>query len=129
MEKTLKDFKKVIFFDEVRRNTEEIVAITENRDDDVIVRWQVVGINFKKDKIIDRYGKEIYNSLCRGYSTKDRKLGHLIHEGVCATKLLDLNLFVKLLAEKGISSYIDFENNTFYFNAKPKKNKMIVKKK
>lgn len=51
---------------------------------------------------------------------QNRKLGYLIHEGAAATPLIDLQMFIDALNEKGIPCYIDYENKDFHYNTTKK---------
>ena len=44
-------------------------------------------------------------------------MGHLVHEGISASSVIDLDLLQQSLASKGIPSYIDYEEKVFHFNA------------
>lgn len=106
-----------------------------------VIPWKVVGIEFTRWEVEEKYGKDVYAKACeevpyekipngrggflrmfkRDFSNANRRLGHIIHEGFAASPLMDLDLFVKELEKQGIPSYIDFETNTFYYNGVPTK--------
>lgn len=124
--------------DDVRKVTIETASrqsLPNNPDE--VIPWEVVGIEFSSSAIKEKYGKDVYDKVCeevpyekvrngrggflrmfeRDFSNASRRLGYIIHEGVCASPLLDLDLFIEELEKNGISSYIDFETNTYYYNA------------
>lgn len=132
------------FLDDVRKTTIESASKQElPTNPNAVIPWEVVGIEFVSWEIEKKYGKDVYERACeevpfekvpkpnggfyrmyhRDFSNASRKLGYIIHEGVAASPLLDLELFIKTLEEKGIPSYIDFETNTFYYNGVPTKSK------
>ena len=47
----------------------------------------------------------------KDFLNANRKLGHLVHEGISASSVIDLDLLQESLASKGIPSYIDYEEN------------------
>ena len=125
------------FLEDVENNTKEIVNschITDDRD----VPWEIFGVelfdrNVKHSKIIKKYGIDVYKKAneevpyqeeigkrlySRDYSKARRKLGYLQQEFLRVTELIDLDLLEDLLKEKGIPSYIDYENNIFYYNSR-----------
>ncbi len=132
------------FLDDVRKTTIESASKSElPANPNAVIPWEVVGIEFGSWEVEEKYGKDVYSRACeevpyekvpksdgsfyrmyhRDFSNASRKLGHIIHEGVAASPLMDLELFIKTLEEKGIPSYIDFETNTFYYNGVPTKGK------
>ena len=58
------------------------------------------------------------NSYERDFEHASRKLARLVHEGISTSMVLDLDLLQESLANMGIPSYIDYEQNIFHFNAK-----------
>lgn len=134
------DQKYQQFLNDVRKTTSEIVSNSQPSEGNVDIPWKIVGIEFLSWKVEEKYGKDIYKKACeevpyeddgfhrmfhRDFSKANIKLGHLVHEGVSASPLMDLDLFIKLLEKKGIPSYIDFETNTFHYNGIPEKRKTM----
>lgn len=128
------------FLSDVRKKTEEIVYNSQPSEGNVDIPWDIVGIEFVSWEVKDKYGNDIYKRACeevpyeddgvhrmfqRDFSNANIKLGHIIHEGASASPLMDLDYFVKLLAKRGIPSYIDFETNTFHYNGIPEKRKTM----
>lgn len=130
--------------DDVRKETIKSASNqTLPSNPNAVIPWKVVGIEFASWEIEKKYGKDVYAKACeevpyekvpngrggflrmfnRDFSNASRRLGHIIHEGVAASPLMDLDLFVKELEKQGIPSYIDFETNTFYYNGVPTKGK------
>ena len=120
------------FLSDVTSNTMKIIDNASDKDY-VNVSWTIVGVDFRSNKVKEMYGEEVYNQanrevpgtkvngsriLRRDFSGAYRKLGHLIHEGISASKILDLELLVDGLKAKDIPSYIDYENNIFHYNTK-----------
>lgn len=133
------DRRYIEFLDDVRINTIKI-ALDQILSGNVneVVPWEIIGIEFAGWKIKEKYGEDVYEKankevkrsdgssyriFNRDFSRANIKLGHLVHEGVSASPLLDLDIFIKSLEIIGISSYIDYENNVFYYNAVAQKNK------
>jgi hypothetical protein len=123
------------FLDNVSKNTKKIVEGAK-QSDNTDVPWEIVGVEFKSSEIEKKYGREVYEKAnaevpgeivpgkrmyIRDFSNASRKLAHIIHEGITASPLIDLELFMRLLEQKGIPSYIDFETNMYYYNAQQKK--------
>lgn len=134
------DQKYQEFLEDVRKTTAEIVSNSQPSEDNVDIPWKIVGIEFLSQEIEEKYGKDIYKKACeevpyeedgvhrmfyRDFSRANIKLGHIIYEGVSASPLMDLDYFIKLLAQKGIPSYIDFETNIFHYNGVPEKGKTM----
>lgn len=128
------------FLNDVKKTTEEIASTSQPTEGNVDVPWEIVGIEFLSWKVEEKYGKDIYEKACdevpyeddgvhrmfhRDFSTANIKLGHLIHEGISASPLIDLGYLITLLEEKGIPAYIDYETNTFHYNGIPKKEKSV----
>ena len=67
--------------------------------------------------------KAEYNKASQDLSKTDRMFVHLIQEGIATSPLIDLQVLLHLLAEKGIPTYIDFESRKFYYNGSPQKGK------
>ena len=135
--------------DDVRKQTIKSATnqtLPSNPND--IITWEVVGIEFTSWEVEEKYGKDVYFKACeevpyekvpndrggflrmfnRDFSNASRRLGHIIHEGVAASPLMDLDLFVKELEKQRIPSYIDFETNTFYYNGVPTiRSKSLIK--
>ena len=78
--------------------------------------------------LVEKYGVAVYkqandevpykpDSRERDFLNANIKLGHLVHEGISASSVIDLDLLQQSLASKGIPSYIDYEEKVFHFNA------------
>lgn len=140
------DQKYQKFLDEVRKNTAKMASFSQPSEDNDDIHWEIVGIEFLGWKVVEEYGDDVYQKVFeevphddigvfrafyrrlqriyhRDFSKANIRLGHLLREGVSASPLMDLDYYIKLLSEKGIPSYIDFETNTFHYNAVPKKGK------
>ena len=116
------------FIKKVERYTEETATLYGyNKKEDET--WQIVGIEYKNDILINEYGISVYrkaskevpmkeNSYERDFEHASRKLARLVHEGISTSMVLDLDLLQESLANMGIPSYIDYEQNIFHFNAK-----------
>lgn len=78
------------------------------------ITYGIVGVDFKKDQIEDKYGLNIYKTVSK---SSPEKLGCIIKEGVCASPLISTEYLVTLLQQRGIASYIDFDNMIFHFNS------------
>lgn len=135
--------KYQIFLDDVRKKTIEVASNSLPTEENIVVPWEVVGVEFLSWEIEEKYGEDVYKRACeevpyekvpkgngefyrmfnRDFSKANIRLGHIIHEGISASPLMDLDLLIKLLKEKGIPSYIDFGTNTFYYNGVTKKRK------
>ncbi len=134
------------FLEDVRKNTEKVASFSQASESNADMTWEIVGVEFLGWKVVEKYGDDIYQKASeevphdkvgylrafyrriqtmfhRDFSKANIKLGHLIREAVAPSILMDLDYFIKLLEEKGIPSYIDFETNTFHYNAVPKKEK------
>lgn len=126
------------FLIDVRINTIKL-ALKQKMPEEksMTIPWQIMGIEFTSWKIDEQYGKDVYEKANkevpyeevtyriynRDFSRANIKLGHLVYEGLPASPLLDLDIFIKSLEIIGISSYIDYENNVFYYNAVAQKSK------
>lgn len=124
------------FLEDVKQNTIKTVGDAKQVPDGGVIPYEVVGIEFLSWRVEEKYGEDIYRRACeevpyekvpndnggyyrifkRDFSKASRRLGHVIQESVSATPLVDLDLLVTLLAQKGIPSYFDFETNMFYYN-------------
>ena len=68
----------------------------------------------ERDKIICSYGIDVYKAI-----RSNKKFAFLFSNDYSLFYyLIDLDLLQKLLAEKGIPSYIDYEENIFHYNAR-----------
>ena len=110
---------------------------------DILGRTYIYGIERESYDLIEKYGRTIYdrasnevpykveykngeNKLVRDFFNANRKIGYINAKysyGDLDKTLVDLELLVNLLNEKGIPSYFDFETNMFYFNSIPSKKK------
>lgn len=145
--------KYKVFLDDCRENARELAlnaTIPEpvpEWQEYIPVSWTIVGVNFKAEEIEEKYGKDVYQAADtevpyiydendkrnydeelylrtrRDYSKANVRLGYLINSGVNCSKLMDLDYLIKLLEEKEIPSYIDYDEQRFYYNETPKKDK------
>lgn len=116
------------FLKDVETYTQETAALYHyNQNEDVT--WSMVGIDYKNDELIKNYGIAVYRqankevpmkegTMERDFKNANRKLAHLVHEGESASLVLDLDLLQSSLANLGIRTYIDYEQNIFHFNVK-----------
>ena len=75
------------------------------------VSWEIE----KKYEKVPKPNGGFYRMYRRDFPNASRELGYIVHESVAASPLLDLELFIKILKEKGIPYYIDFECFLFLF--------------
>lgn len=116
------------FLKDVETYTQETAALYHyNQNEDVT--WSMVGIDYKNDELIKKYGIAVYRqankevpmkegTMERDFKNANRKLARLVHEGESASLVLDLDLLQSSLANLGIRTYIDYEQNIFHFNVK-----------
>ena len=116
------------FLKDVETYTQETAALYHyNQNEDVT--WSMVGIDYKNDELIKKYGIAVYKqankevpmkegTMERDFKNANRKLARLVHEGESASLVLDLDLLQSSLANLGIRTYIDYEQNIFHFNVK-----------
>lgn len=116
------------FLKDVETYTQETAALYHyNQNEDVT--WSMVGIDYKNDELIKKYGIAVYRqankevpmkegTMERDFKNANRKLARLVHEGESASLVLDLDLLQSSLANLGIQTYIDYEQNIFHFNVK-----------
>lgn len=116
------------FLKDVETYTQETAALYHyNQNEDVT--WSMVGIDYKNDELIKNYGIAVYRqankevpmkegTMERDFKNANRKLARLVHEGESASLVLDLDLLQSSLANLGIRTYIDYEQNIFHFNVK-----------
>lgn len=116
------------FLKDVETYTQETAALYHyNQNEDVT--WSMVGIDYKNDELIKNYGIAVYRqankevpmkegTMERDFKNANRKLARLVHEGESASLVLDLDLLQSSLANLGIQTYIDYEQNIFHFNVK-----------
>lgn len=116
------------FLKDVETYTQETAALYHyNQNEDVT--WSMVGIDYKNDELIKKYGIAVYKqankevpmkegTMERDFKNANRKLARLVHEGESASLVLDLDLLQSSLANLGIQTYIDYEQNIFHFNVK-----------
>ena len=134
------DDRYQVFLNDVRKYADKIVNDSLAGPMSKDVQYDLIGPEFRKKEIIEKYGEDIYNKACSEipedkerkrhgrHSTKDFakaniKLGVMFNEGVRASYLLDLDYLIASLEKEGIPCYIDFETNIFHFNAIPTKSK------
>ncbi len=128
------------FLNDVREATFSVVSNSRVPENNADISWEIVGIELLGWKVEEKYGKDIYKRACeevpyavdgvhrlfnRDYSKANMRLGHLVHEGISVSPLMDLDLFINSLAKMGIPSYIDFDTNTFHYNGTPEKGKSM----
>ena len=116
------------FLKDVETYTQETATLFRfNQNEDVT--WSMVGIDYKNDELIKKYGIAVYKqankevpmkegTMERDFKNANRKLARLVHEGESASLVLDLDLLQSSLANLGIQTYIDYEQNIFHFNVK-----------
>lgn len=116
------------FLKDVETYTQETAALFRfNQNEDVT--WSIVGIDYKNDELIKKYGIAVYKqankevpmkegTIERDFKNANRKLARLVHVGESASLVLDLDTLQSSLANLGIRTYIDYEQNIFHFNVK-----------
>ena len=82
--------------------------------------YSIGEINLRKEELISRYGKDVYRSALTNSS-----FAFLFNNQEFVSEIIDLDLLKSSLAKRGIPSYIDKEDNLFYYNA----TKYVKKKK
>lgn len=119
------------FLKDVETYTQETAALFRfNQNEDVT--WSMVGIDYKNDELIKKYGIAVYKqankevpmkegTIERDFKNANRKLARLVHEGESASLVLDLDTLQSSLSHLGIRTYIDYEQNIFHFNIKSQK--------
>lgn len=130
-----------MFLESIREGTMKIASSAEVPEGNRVIPYEIVGIEFGIDRIIETYGRDVferafkemygenslkkaeYNKVSQDLSKTDRMFVHLIQEGIATSPLIDLQVLLHLLEEKGIPTYIDFESRTFYYNGSPQKGK------
>ena len=122
-----------MFLESVREGTMKIASSAEVPEGNRVIPYEIVGIEFDTDRIIETYGRDVFerafkemygdNKVSQDLSKTDRMFVHLIQEGIATSPLIDLQVLLHLLEEKGIPTYIDFESRTFYYNGSPQKGK------
>ena len=130
-----------MFLESVREGTMKIASSAEVPEGNRVIPYEIVGIEFGTDRIIETYGRDVferafkemygenslkkaeYNKASQDLSKTDRMFMHLIQEGIATSPLIDLQVLLHLLEEKGIPTYIDFESRKFYYNGSPQKGK------
>lgn len=115
------------FLDDVSKYTKEVAELYKyNQGKDIT--WEIVGVDYNGAFLVEKYGVAVYkqandevpykpDSRERDFLNANIKLCHLVHEGISASSVIDLDLLQQSLASKGISSYIDYEEKVFHFNA------------
>lgn len=99
------------FLRDVENNTINIITMNDRE-----VEYEITGIECQKEELISKYGKEVYERAREDDIYSKRKLAYLIIENQLASSIIDLNLLESFLAQRGIPSYIDYENNVFHYN-------------
>lgn len=122
-----------MFLENVREGTMKIASSAEVPEGNRVIPYEIVGIEFGTDRIIETYGRDVFerafkemygdNKVSQDLSKTDRMFVHLIQEGIATSPLIDLQVLLHLLEEKGIPTYIDFESRTLYYNGSPQKGK------
>lgn len=122
-----------MFLESVREGTMKIASSAEVPEGNRVIPYEIVGIEFDTDRIIETYGRDVFerafkemygdNKVSQDLSKTDRMFVHLIQERIATSPLIDLQVLLHLLEEKGIPTYIDFESRTFYYNGSPQKGK------
>ena len=109
IEKQEKSYAK--FLRDVENNTINIITMNDRE-----IEYEITGIECQKEELISKYGKEVYERAREDDIYSKRKLAYLIIENQLASSIIDLNLLESFLAQRGIPSYIDYENNVFHYN-------------
>ena len=78
----------------------------------LITEYDIGEIKLRKEELISRYGKDVYERAL----TNGSLVCLIINEEIPA-EIVDLELFQSSLAKRGIPSYIDNEENIFHYNA------------
>lgn len=73
--------------------------------------YSIGGIELRKEELISRYGKDVYRRALTNSS-----FSCLIYNQELPAEIVDLELFQSSLAKRGITSYIDYEENVFHYN-------------
>ena len=97
---------------------EKTITFADNlsKINSLITEYGIAGIEFRNEELISKYGKEVYERAREDDIYSKRKLSYLVIENQLASSVIDLNLLESILAQRGISSYIDYENNVFHYN-------------
>ncbi len=98
------------FLKDVKEKTTTIADDLSKRNN-LIAEFGIGSIELKKEKLISSYGKDVYLRALTNNS-----LVCLIVREEMPAEIVDLELFQSALARRGISSYIDDEDNVFYYN-------------
>ena len=98
------------FLKDVKEKTTTIADDLSKRNN-LIAEFGIGSIELKKEKLISSYGKDVYLRALTNNS-----LVCLIVREEMPADIVDLELFQSALARRGISSYIDDEDNVFYYN-------------
>ncbi len=104
-EKTYTNFLK-----DIKANTNILVdnLSINNRP---ITEYSIRSIDSKKEEFLLEYGNAIFEK-----ASCNNNLAYLAYKGEYISKVIDLDLFMSLLARRGISSYTDLNTNIFYYN-------------
>ena len=98
------------FLKDVKEKTTTIADDLSKRNN-LIAEFGIGSIELKKEKLISSYGKDVYLRALTNNS-----LVCLIVREEMPAEIVDLELFQSALARRGIPSYIDDEDNVFYYN-------------
>ena len=128
------------FLKDVETYTQETATLYHyNKNEDIT--WSIVGIDYRNDELIKKYGIAVYRrankevpmkegTMERDFKNANRKLARLVHEGESSSLVLDLDSLQTSLANLGICTYIDYEQNIFHFNVKTQKgNRQLQRRK
>ena len=116
------------FLKDVETYTQETAALFRfNQNEDIT--WSIVGIDYRNDELIKKYGIAVYRrankevpmkegTMERDFKNANRKLARLVHEGESSSLVLDLDSLQTSLTNQGVRTHIDYEQNIFHFNVK-----------
>lgn len=115
--------KQELAYTKFLRDVEEkTTTISDNlsKINNLITEYGIGGLELKKEELMSRYGDAVYKRALTNPS-----FVCLIYNQELPAEIVDLELFQSALAKRGIPSYIDNEDNVFYYNA----NKHVKQKK
>lgn len=98
----------------IRDIEEKTINLANNlsKVNNLITEYDIGEIKLRKEELISRYGKDVYERAL----TNGSLVCLIINEEIPA-EIVDLELFQSSLAKRGIPSYIDNEENIFHYNA------------
>ena len=98
----------------IRDIEEKTINLADNlsKVNNLITEYDIGKIEFRKEELISRYGKVVYERALTNSS-----FACLIYNQKLPAEIVDLELFQSALAKRVIPSYIDNEENVFHYNA------------